>query len=79
MIAVLTVLIIVLTALFGAVGMSGRINEQKHVHPFECGFLPSNAQSQFHINLKPAVLFLILDATVVVILLIVVYKKYFCN
>ena len=71
MIAFLTVIILVCTALLGAVFLSQRLNgDTKCVSPFECGCKPSDAPVPFRISLKPAILFLVLDAIVIVILLV---------
>ena len=71
MIAFLTVIILVCTALFGAVFLSKKLNgKDKTVSSFECGCKPSDDPGPFRISLKPAILFLALDAIVIVILLI---------
>lgn len=75
MVAVLTIIALVFTALSGAVLLSRKLNgEDKYVSPFECGCPPFKSDKPFHINIRQAVLFLTLDAIVVIIVSISAIK-----
>ena len=67
MIPILVVICLVAAALFGAVMLS-RIHATKEVDVFECGIKPFQDSEEFHCNTIPAILFLVMDAIVILLI-----------
>lgn len=73
MIPVLTVIFLVIAALFGAVMLSKR-HTTKEVDVFECGPKPFSNNDTIHcVNVFPAMLFIIIDAVIILFITISCY------
>ena len=71
MIPILTVIILVITALFGAVMLSRFKHPYKESDPFECGLKPfKNEKNQHTIDVQTAILFLCIESLIVILILI---------
>lgn len=71
MVPILTVIILVITALFGAVMFARLRHPHKESDPFECGLKPfSNEKDEVKINFNQAILFICLEAFIVVIIML---------
>ena len=71
MIPILTVIILVITALSGAVMLSQLKHNHKECDPFECGLKPfKNEKNQYSVDIRTAILFLCIEAFIVMMILI---------